>query len=85
MKDLNVSEFKTHLAAYLREVKGGETLVITEHKKAVAEVRRIGGVDSIVVPAQRPFTLANTRPSNAKKGIAFQLLDEDRTDRWADR
>lgn len=86
MKDLSVSNFKARLSSYLREVQNGETLVITEHQRPVAEVRAYGAGDEILVPASRPFTLNGTAPSQrvaVRTGTksATQLLDEERGDR----
>ncbi len=81
MKDLNVSEFKARLSRYLREVKAGETLVITEYKQPVAEVRRFGGRESIEVPSSRPFSLEDSRPSRPSPGLAADLVAEDRSER----
>ena len=40
MSELNVGvrELKTHLSEYLRQVKAGRTIVITEHGKAVGRI-----------------------------------------------
>ncbi len=78
MKDLSVSEFKAHLAATLREVRGGETVVITEHRKPVAEVRSIDLEGRVFESASRPFKLDDSRPSAPATGLAAELLDEDR-------
>ena len=57
MKDLSVSYFKTNIAACLREVKAGDTIVITEHERPVAEVRPHDKKGSLVVRAEKPFSL----------------------------
>jgi prevent-host-death family protein len=40
MAELNVGlrELKTHLSAYMRQVKSGRTIVITEHGRAVGRI-----------------------------------------------
>lgn len=81
MKDLSVSDFKARLSQYLRDVKSGETLIITEYKQPVAEVRRVGTEDAVLIPALRPFSLDGSRPSHPVSGLAMELLSEDRGER----
>ena len=78
MKDLSVSHFKAKLAAYLREVQQGETLVITEHRRPVAEVRAIGTANDLVELASRPFTLEGSAPRELHCVQWSVLLDEER-------
>ncbi|MGH7857687.1 MAG: type II toxin-antitoxin system Phd/YefM family antitoxin [Candidatus Binatia bacterium] len=40
MKAVAVKELKNRLSAYLREVAGGETVLVTDRGKVVAELRR---------------------------------------------
>lgn len=81
MKSLSVSVFKAHLAAYLRDVQRGETYVITEHRRPVAEVRQ-NGVDTQCVdyPAE-PFSFdgIDEPPVDERHpGLAMDLINEDR-------
>jgi antitoxin (DNA-binding transcriptional repressor) of toxin-antitoxin stability system len=39
MKAIGVKELKTRLSEYLRLVKGGETILVTERNEVVAEMR----------------------------------------------
>ena len=39
MKSVNIQDAKTHLSRHLRRVKRGETLVICDRNKPVAELR----------------------------------------------
>ena len=78
MKDLSVSYFKAKLAACLREVQQGETLVITEHSRPIAEVTSFGSGSDLMVPAAVPFTLVGTRPSAPFPGLWKSLLDSER-------
>lgn len=78
MKDLNVSEFKTRIAAYLRQVEAGEVLIITDHKRPVAEVHRIGPRKGPVQRAEKPFSLPENPGIGKKDGLAAQLLNEER-------
>jgi prevent-host-death family protein len=38
MRKIQASEAKTHLPRLLDEVEGGETLVITRHRRAIARI-----------------------------------------------
>ena len=78
MKDLSVSHFKARIAEYLREVQHGETLVITEHRRPVAEVRAVGTATDLVEPASRPFTLEGSAPRERHRVEWRALLDEER-------
>jgi antitoxin (DNA-binding transcriptional repressor) of toxin-antitoxin stability system len=40
MKAVAIKELKNRLSAYLREVAGGETVLVTDRGKVVAELRR---------------------------------------------
>ena len=83
MKSLSVSDFKAHLAAYLRNVQRGETYLITEHRRPVAEVRRNDADLQLVDYPPEPFSLADIDPEihgAAKAGLAMALINEDRGD-----
>jgi hypothetical protein len=81
MKRLSVSDFKAHLAAYLRDVQRGETYVITEHRRPVAEVRQSDADTRLVAYPAEPFSLSgleSTGAGGARPGIAAALIAEDR-------
>ena len=78
MKDLSVSKFKVGLSAYLREVQDGETLVITEHKRPIAEVRAIGDDDVLLEPASQPFAVPKPSETPWQKLGWKSLLDAER-------
>ena len=40
MKSVGVKELKTNLSQYLKLVKNGEVIIVTDHKKIVAEIRQ---------------------------------------------
>jgi hypothetical protein len=81
MKSLSVSDFKAHLAEYLRNVQRGETYVITEHGRPVAEVRRNGSDVQLVDYPSEQFSFegidleAGVSP---RPGLAMALITEDR-------
>jgi len=78
MKDLSVSYFKSRIAACLREVQSGETIIITEHKRPVAEVRPYDLNGNLVVRAKKPFSLVGSAPSSPAQGLSKTLLDDER-------
>lgn len=41
-KSVGIRELKAGLSRYLRRVKSGETLIVTEHKKEIAAIIPIG-------------------------------------------
>ena len=78
MKHLNVSAFKVHLAAHLREVQNGETIVLTEYRRPVAEVKPLSSRSRILEPASRPFATGDCRPTHPSAGLAVALVAEER-------
>ena len=78
MKDLSVSYFKAKISACLREVQAGETIVITEHQRPVAEVRPYDQSGSLIVRSEKPFSLAGSEPTTPSVRVWRALLDEER-------
>jgi len=81
MKDVSVSDFKSHLAAYLREVQGGESICITEHKRRIAEVRSSAVRGVPIRAAERPFSLADSSPRIGVTAAWDELLYAERAER----
>ena len=81
MKDLSVSHFKAKLAAHLREVQRGETLVITEHRRPIAEVTPYRSDDDLIEPASARFTLVGSSPAIPAPGVWESLLHAERGER----
>ncbi|MCB1193131.1 MAG: type II toxin-antitoxin system prevent-host-death family antitoxin [Leptospiraceae bacterium] len=46
MKSVGIRELKSNLSQYISMVKDGETLLITEHNRVVAEIRKAKTQDS---------------------------------------
>jgi prevent-host-death family protein len=42
MKNVGIRELKTRLSEYLRQVRKGRTLLVTDHGEVVAELRPVG-------------------------------------------
>ena len=86
-------ELKTRLGAYLRRVRQGHTLVVTDRGQPVAELRPLdtsSGTDAILAaltatgmitrPRTRP--LPPFRPITASEPSAESAVIEDRADRF---
>ena len=78
MKELNVSQFKTKISAYLRRVEAGEEFTITDYKRPVAVVRGIETKLGNLRPADTPFSLPAKPGIGKKDGLASRLLNEER-------
>jgi antitoxin (DNA-binding transcriptional repressor) of toxin-antitoxin stability system len=96
MKAVAVKELKNHLSSYLREVKNGEVVLVTDRGRVVAELRqpRTGAVVSAhdqvlerlsaegVLVAGLPQDPRAYRPSPLRRAVATgDLLDAERGDR----
>ena len=46
MAEVSVRELRNHTAGVVARVEQGETVVLTVHGRAVAEIRPLGGADS---------------------------------------
>ncbi len=94
MSKAGIREFKAHLSAYLRRVKRGEIVLLTEHGEVVAEVRPAPeSVDDTPAskiarmiergdlrPPRTPKArpLKNWKGLGARRGEAQRLLDSVR-------
>ena len=56
-------------------------LIITEHRRPVAEVRAYDSDTTLVLPASAPFTLAGSAPAAPVSGMWASLLDGERGER----
>ena len=59
MKTASVSQLKTSLSAYLRQVKIGEEVLITEHGRPIARL----------LPIENPVSLSEHLQEMEKKGL----------------
>ncbi|MGH7856756.1 MAG: type II toxin-antitoxin system Phd/YefM family antitoxin [Candidatus Binatia bacterium] len=86
-------ELKTRLGRYLRKVREGATLVVTERGRPVAEVRPIRSGDSVTARLRGlerlgVLTCASTpslpafRPIRPKGGSVSEAIVEGRRDRF---
>lgn len=54
MTMININEAKAHLSRYTKRVKAGETIILCERNKPIAEIRPL----SVDASGLRPFGLA---------------------------
>lgn len=96
MRAVGIRELKARLSAYLRMVRGGEEILITDRGEVVAELRQPGGTASEL---RYPALLLHARQGRvrlgepnrpdvypaqtqiAPEGTASRLLDEVRGER----
>jgi antitoxin (DNA-binding transcriptional repressor) of toxin-antitoxin stability system len=94
MKTIGVRELKAHLSRVLREVGSGDSFLVTDRGRVVAELRRPGLVESsasdedralarlaaagVLRVAERPRPTYRASPITSKSGTAASLLDADR-------
>lgn len=81
-----VSEFKSHLSKYLRDVQNGEEITILDHKRPVAKVVPIAPAKEkpklVVIPAQQKG-FRDIRPQGVKLTVdPAQYVIDDREDRF---
>jgi prevent-host-death family protein len=92
MKSVGLKILKNKLSEYVRLAAGGETIVITDRGRAVAEIvppRRKsesiverGAREGWITPAKRPFRPLPPRlPAIATLDELLQELEQDREDR----
>lgn len=63
MLEVNIADFKAHLSEYARRVKSGETVVLCERNKPIAELRPIAK------------TKRKTRPEPGQFGGMIEVSD----------
>jgi antitoxin (DNA-binding transcriptional repressor) of toxin-antitoxin stability system len=97
MRTVGVRELKAHLSRVLREVQNGETVLVTDRGRVIAELRQPGMTGTSLSPvdqklaalaakgvlklAERPKWPYEASPVRLPAGTAVQLLSEDRDDR----
>ncbi|GAB1342998.1 type II toxin-antitoxin system Phd/YefM family antitoxin [Gemmatimonas sp.] len=97
MRTVGVRELKAHLSRVLREVQSGETVLVTDRGRVIAELRQPGLSGPALSPvdqklaalaakgvlrlAERPKWPYQASPVRLPAGTAAQLLTEDRDER----
>ncbi len=92
-KTVGARELKTRLGGYIRQVRRGLTIVVTEHGEPVAELRPLGKdgkgeaakleelVKVGVVTRQKHGKLKQFTPVRARRAELAKAIIEDREDR----
>ena len=97
LKTVGIKELKNNLSAYLRDVKRGTRVLVSDRNEVVAELHEPGAVyatadDSnpllsaweragVVALPTRPRSPLSKSPVRLAKGSVARLLEEDRGDR----
>jgi len=92
MREVGIRELKNRLSEYLRLVREGEVVMVTDRGEAIAELRPAsGGLDPALAEAVRRGWLRWGGPNRpelyprfaplAAPGTAARLLDEERGER----
>lgn len=97
MRTVGVRELKAHLSRVLRDVQNGETVLVTDRGRVIAELRQPGIASAPLSPidqkvaelaargalklAERPKWPYDASPVRLPPGSAAQLLAEDRDER----
>lgn len=90
MEKVAISEIKNRLSAYLRKVKAGQVVVITDRDQPVARLEGIDGSDhpddrlrrleraGLLRRARQPLrpAAAGGKPPKARQSVLDALLDE---------
>jgi len=96
MLTIGVRELKAKLSQVLRDVQGGETVLVTDRGRVVAELRRPDASSWVIPPEERalarlaaeghlrvaetPRVPYETSPVTTPPGTARSILDETRGD-----
>jgi hypothetical protein len=96
-KTVGIKELKNNLSAYLREVRRGTRVLVSDRGEVVAELREPGAMYAtdedpnpvlaawvragIVTLPKRPKAPMQKSPVRLPKGTAARILAEDRRDR----
>lgn len=93
MMEVGVDELKTKLSAYLNKVKAGETVVVTERGKPIAEL--VSGAETPIPPELAPLVASGrlrrpTRRLSPREPLPIvpgdktlaRMISEDRNRDW---
>lgn len=78
MKTATIHQTKTHLSRMLKEIQGGETIVILNGSTPVAKLTAIEETPSV----RRPKAGTRTSPPVHYAADAFQPLSDDQLKEW---
>jgi hypothetical protein len=96
-KTVGIKELKNNLSAYLRDVRRGTRVYVSDREAIVAELHEPGAVYTadedpnpvlaawaragVVTLPKRPIAPVMKSPARVPKGTAARLIDDDRRDR----
>lgn len=84
MKSVKIAEFKNRLSAYLRQVRQGEKLIVTDRETPVATVSPAAANEPRITidrPRRDPATLAKLRFPPLKDIDSLEILRQERGSR----
>ena len=92
MKTIGIRELRQHASRYLRMVRDGETIEVTDRGEPIAMITPVRKNESayerlvregVIIPAQEPGGIAGIVPAKPKPGepLLSELLEEEREDR----
>lgn len=97
MRTVGIRELKAHLSRILRDVQRGDTVLVTDRGRVVAELRRPDATQWMASAeeralarlaseghlrlAERPQAPYQLSPVSSPSGTARRLIDEERGDR----
>lgn len=97
MRTVGIRELKAHLSRVLRDVQSGETVLVTDRGKVIAELRQPGLGASTLSPieqkmaelaakgvlklAEKPFYTYVPSPIKVPEGTIQALIDDMRDER----
>jgi antitoxin (DNA-binding transcriptional repressor) of toxin-antitoxin stability system len=75
MKTAGIRELKAHLSAYIRDVERGETVLVTDRGRVVAQMSPPGGAERADDPGERTYrewvARGLVRPAAVAQGVVW--------------
>jgi antitoxin (DNA-binding transcriptional repressor) of toxin-antitoxin stability system len=85
MKTAGIRDLKAHLSAYVKDVERGETVLVTDRGRVVAELRPPGAAAAAATPAnlrrQQLIDGGRLRPARTPRNVVFSELPPIRLER----
>jgi len=85
MKRVKISDLKAHLSQYLQEVRDGETIVVCDRERPVAQLGPLENAEPILVirGSQDPEGMRKLLEERPPPMLGFDVVDMLREDRDA--
>jgi antitoxin (DNA-binding transcriptional repressor) of toxin-antitoxin stability system len=85
MKTAGIRELKAHLSTYVKDVERGETVLVTDRGRVVAEIRPPGAAAADATPAnlrrQQLIEAGRLRPARTPRSVVFSELPRTRLEK----